>query len=111
MYVVYVQVFNKVVQDGINTEVVSRHMEQLSALLPDSWAQLTEQASITQHGKLGGDLTTARSSTSKPRIREAYTNMGSFCQLRGDLSGALKHFSLARDHSSNAIEVHLFLLL
>jgi hypothetical protein len=58
-------------------------------------------------GKLSGEITAARGSLNKQRIREAHFKFGEFLHGRGDLSGAVKQFTLARDFASNASEVNI----
>lgn len=90
----------------MNTEIFAKYSDRLGALVPMSWVSQVEANSEARMGKLQGEVTSSRASLNKPRIRNAHFSYGDFLHERGDVSGALKQFTLARDHSSNASEVY-----
>lgn len=96
------------IQNGINTNMCVRYGDRLGSLMPPSWITQVEKSSDATAGKLGGEITSARASLSKPRIRDAHFKFGEFHHARGDLLNALKQFMLARDHSSDASEVRIY---
>jgi len=98
-------VLSQEILNGVNTDILAKYADQLSGVIPASWAQETEQSSIAIANSLGGEITAAKASQSKQRIREAHTNLGIFLHNRGDLNGSLKQFMLARDHYNTSSEM------
>jgi COP9 signalosome complex subunit 1 len=90
---------------GVNTKVLAKYGDLLSPIVSKSWATGIDQSSVGIETKMTAEITAARASLSKQRIREAHNDFGEFHHRRGDITSALKQFTLARDHSSSPLEM------